>query len=39
MIGLIQRVNWSRLSIDGDLHAEIGAGLLALVGIEKEDAN
>ena len=38
MIGLIQRVNWSRLSIDGDLHAEIGVGLLALVGIEKEDA-
>ena len=39
MIGLIQRVNWSRLSIDGDLHAEIGAGLLALVGIEKEDTS
>ena len=39
MIGLIQRVNWSRLSIDGDLHAEIGVGLLALVGIEKEDAS
>ena len=39
MIGLIQRVNWSRLSIDGNLHAEIGAGLLALVGIEKEDAS
>ena len=39
MIGLIQRVNWSRLSIDGDLHAEIGAGLLALIGIEKEDAS
>ena len=39
MIGLIQRVNWSRLSVDGDLHAEIGAGLLALVGIEKEDAS
>ena len=39
MIGLIQRVNWSRLSINGDLHAEIGAGLLALVGIEKEDAS
>lgn len=39
MIGLIQRVNWSRLSIDGALHAEISAGLLALVGIEKEDAS
>ena len=39
MIGLIQRVNWSRLTIDGELHAEIGAGLLTLVGIEKEDVS
>jgi len=39
MIGLIQRVNWSRLTIGGELHAEINAGLLALVGIEKEDSS
>ena len=37
MLGLIQRVNWSKLSIDGEVHAEIGEGLLALVGIEKDD--
>ena len=39
MIGLIQRVNWSRLTIGCELHAEINAGLLALVGIEKEDSS
>ena len=39
MIGLIQRVNWSRLTIGGELHAGINAGLLALVGIEKEDSS
>jgi D-tyrosyl-tRNA(Tyr) deacylase len=34
---LIQRVRSSQLHIEGALHAEIGQGLLALVGIEKED--
>ncbi len=37
MLSLIQRVNYARLSIAGEIHAEIGVGLLALVGIEKED--
>jgi D-tyrosyl-tRNA(Tyr) deacylase len=37
MICLIQRVRSSQLHIEGVLHAEIGQGLLALVGIEKED--
>lgn len=37
MICLIQRVRSSQLHIKGALHAEIGQGLLALVGIEKED--
>ena len=37
MICLIQRVRSSQLHIEGALHAEIGQGLLALVGIEKED--
>ena len=37
MLALIQRVNWSRLVIGGEVHAEIGPGLLALVGMEKED--
>lgn len=37
MIALIQRVNYARLSIDKKLHAEIETGLLALIGIEKND--
>jgi len=37
MICLIQRVRSSQLHIKGSLHTEIGQGLLALVGIEKED--
>ena len=37
MICLSQRVRSSQLHIKGALHAEIGQGLLALVGIEKED--
>lgn len=37
MIGLIQRVSAASVSIDGSTFAEIDTGLLALVGIEKED--
>ena len=37
MIVLIQRVNWARVAIDGNTHAEIGKGLLAFVGIERDD--
>lgn len=37
MIALIQRVNWAQVHIDNTLHADIGQGLLALIGIEKED--
>ena len=37
MIALIQRVNWVKLSIGNELHSEIGRGLLALVGLEKQD--
>jgi D-tyrosyl-tRNA(Tyr) deacylase len=37
MICLIQRVRSSQLHIEESLHTEIGQGLLALVGIEKED--
>lgn len=37
MLALIQRVNYARLSIDDQLHSEIGIGLLALIGVEKED--
>ena len=37
MIGLIQRVNWAQVRIDERLHSEIGHGLLAFIGVEKED--
>lgn len=37
MIALIQRVNYSKLSIAGELHSEIDQGLLALIGVEKAD--
>ena len=37
MIALIQRVNYARLTIGGELHAEIGRGLMALIGVEKSD--
>ncbi len=37
MIALIQRVNWAHVHIESTLHADIGQGLLALIGIEKDD--
>ena len=37
MIALIQRVSWAQVKIDGNLHAEIGPGILAFIGIEKAD--
>ncbi|MFT4863515.1 MAG: D-tyrosyl-tRNA(Tyr) deacylase [Pseudohongiellaceae bacterium] len=37
MIALIQRVNWAQVHIDDIRAAEIGQGILALVGIEKAD--
>jgi len=37
VIALIQRVNWAQVHIGGALHADIGQGLLALIGIEKDD--
>lgn len=37
MIALIQRVNWAQIHIENTLHADIGQGLLALIGIEKDD--
>jgi len=38
MIALIQRVNWAQVNIEKKLHAEIDLGLLALIGVEKEDS-
>ena len=37
MSALIQRVNWARVKIEGELHSEIASGLLAFIGIEKAD--
>lgn len=39
MIALIQRVNYARVVIDEELFSEIDQGVLALIGIEKEDTN
>lgn len=38
MIALLQRVNWARVQIGQQMHAEIGKGLLVFVGIEKADS-
>lgn len=37
MIGLIQRVSGAKVVVDGQNIAEIGLGLLVLVGIERHD--
>ncbi|MCY4264856.1 MAG: D-aminoacyl-tRNA deacylase [Gammaproteobacteria bacterium] len=37
MLALIQRVNYARLSIADELVSAIDIGILALIGIEKED--
>jgi len=37
MIGLIQRVDYARVRVQGEVVGEIGSGLLALVGVQKAD--
>ena len=37
MIALIQRVSSARVTVDGQVRGEIGAGLLVLIGIERGD--
>ena len=37
MIGLLQRVTEARVTVDGDTVGVIGAGLMVLVGVERDD--
>ena len=37
MIALVQRVTEARVVVDGTVVGEIGAGILALVGVERGD--
>lgn len=39
MIAVIQRVSEASVTIEGNVKAKIGAGLLVLVGIEEADSN
>jgi D-tyrosyl-tRNA(Tyr) deacylase len=38
MIGLLQRVSSAEVGVEGERVAEIGAGLLVLVGVEQGDS-
>lgn len=38
MIALIQRVSHASIKIDNQLHCEIGRGILAFIGVEKDDS-
>jgi len=38
LIGLIQRVSGASIAVEGQKIAEIGVGLLVLVGVEREDS-
>lgn len=38
MIALIQRVNYAKVFLCGELYSEIGEGLLVLIGVEKTDS-
>jgi len=38
VIGLLQRVKWGKVSVSGTKIAEIGQGLLVLVGVERGDS-
>jgi D-tyrosyl-tRNA(Tyr) deacylase len=37
VIGLLQRVTEARVTVDGDTVGAIGAGLMVLVGVERDD--
>ena len=37
MIGLIQRVSWAKVEVDDQVIGQINQGILALIGMEKND--
>lgn len=37
MIGLIQRVSWAKVEIEGQLFSQIKQGMLVFIGMEKDD--
>lgn len=37
MIALLQRVKWANVSVDGEIIAEIAAGLLVFIGVKPSD--
>ena len=37
MIGLIQRVRWAKVEVNGQIIGQIEQGLLALIGMQKDD--
>jgi D-tyrosyl-tRNA(Tyr) deacylase len=37
VIGLLQRVSGARVEVEGETVAEIGIGLLVLIGVERDD--
>ncbi len=39
MIALLQRVRNARVDVDGETIGEIGAGLLVLIGVERDDTD
>lgn len=39
MIGLIQRVTQARVEVDNSTAGQIGRGILALIGVEKQDTS
>lgn len=39
MLGLIQRVNDARVTVEGEIIGEISQGLLVLLGVEKDDSD
>lgn len=39
MRAVIQRVEWAKVTVDGKIVGEIGAGILVLLAVDKDDTN